>query len=328
MTSAGKHITVFAACLTGPVFQQEEANATHLCSNEFSLSSVCNLGDSSAYAGCFCEYEELHGFFWFPTCDWKTVTEDGDEILTTTVITSDSPETTSFAATTTSQSIPFQTSTIKPTTFQPTTFQPTTFQPTTFQPTTFQAPTNPLNCNTSNVIQNGELLCEGTLCEVNCDPGFAPHQLKASDNPFPKNVYCSDAENINIHCIPIQEICELDTLMFESDPRKTVNIVSRCPHDDILGGLVRHVSCESGYVLELTGNTFERLRCVCKLQHGWYICRRSDNFQADLGECVVAEPNFQNGFVSPEVIAEMSHKQHKFSYFLRSLYDTFWYENN
>lgn len=305
MNTAGKHITVFASCLTSPVFQQEEANVTHLCSNDMRSHSVCNLGDNSAYAGCFCDYEELHGFFWFPTCEWRTVTEDGNEMFTTTEITSESPETT------------------------PTT--PTTYQPTTHQPTTFQAPKNPLNCSTSNVIQNGELSCGSGLCDVNCEPGFAPHQLKSSRNAFPKTVYCSDVENIHVYCIPIDDICEIDTLMFESDQKKTVSIVSRSPHDNILGGWVRQVTCESGHVLELTGNQFERMRCVCKLENGWYICRRSDYFHAYLGECVVADSNdedFQNGVVSPEEIAGMSYKKHKFSYFLRSLYDTFWYENS
>ena len=119
------------------------------------------------------------------------------------------------------------------------------------------------------------------------------------------------------------------------------------PVDDVLGGLVYQVSCDPGYVLEFTGNQYEKMRCVCKFEQDGFGCRKSRYFESNLGLCV---PGYSNGGgdsngnssgenntdsgegidfqgLSPEELVEMNIKRHKFSFFMRSLYDTFWYGN-
>ena len=126
--------------------------------------------------------------------------------------------------------------------------------------------------------------------------------------------------------------------------------MSKPPVDDTLGGMVYQVSCDPGYVLEFTGNQFEKMRCVCKFEQDGFVCRKSRYFESNLGLCV---PGYSNGGggvdggsssnkenndtdsgqgidfldLSPEELVEMNIKRHKFSFFMRSLYDTFWYGN-
>ena len=117
--------------------------------------------------------------------------------------------------------------------------------------------------------------------------------------------------------------------------------MSKPPVGDMLGGLVYQVSCEPGHVLEFTGNQYEKMRCVCRFEHDGFVCSKSRYFGSNLGLCVPGYSNdggneenntdsgqgedFQD--LSPEEVFEMNVKRHKFSFFMRSLYDTFWYGN-
>ena len=123
--------------------------------------------------------------------------------------------------------------------------------------------------------------------------------------------------------------------------------MSKPPVDDVLGGLVYQVSCDPGYILEFTGNQYEKMRCVCKFEQDGFVCRKSRYFESNLGLCVQGysngggdsngnsnrENNTDSGEgidfqgLSPEELVEMNIKRHKFSFFMRSLYDTFWYGN-
>ena len=105
--------------------------------------------------GCFCHFEPGLSFFVIPTCTWENVDSNGDMITTTELATTEFPPTTT----------PFLT-------------YP---EETTLAPVT----NGEIDCHDSNLLPNGELVCDGTLCQIYCDPGFAPKQLVDSRALFP-----------------------------------------------------------------------------------------------------------------------------------------------
>ena len=161
---------VFAACLDNPDFSQTTVNTTELCSDRLFHNSVCNIGFEAEHdlVGCFCRFEPGTSFFVIPTCSWQNVDSNGDVITTTELVTTDS-----FPSTTT----PFLTYPEETTTNEFENTEPST----TFEPMT----NGDIDCNASNLLPHGELLCDGTLCQIFCDPGFAPKQLMTSGALIP-----------------------------------------------------------------------------------------------------------------------------------------------
>ena len=324
MGISSREIMVYASCLQNPNFTQNQPNATQLCTDELLHKSVCTIAEEE-FMGCFCIFEPGQSFFVIPKCSWRMVDEDGNEFSNTTTtetITTSLPETTSPILTYPEDS-------------------------TTIEPTTELITNGPVNCSAStNLVPNGELSCDGLVCQLFCDPGFAPKQLKNSRTFFPASIYCSDLEYMNIKCIPIQDICELDTYQYELDTKKSVSVMSKPPIDNTLGGVVYVVSCEVGSVLEFTGHQHQKMRCVCKHEKDGFICRKSHYFGSNLGLCVDGDGNsggfndygngggwdnsggFDNdwhGIDNDELGFTLAVKRLKFSNFLRSMYDAFWY---
>ena len=160
MSVTGREIMVFAACLNNPAFTQTKPNTTELCSDRLMHKSVCNIGVEAEHdlVGCFCHFDSATSFFVIPICVWKNVDTNGDVLTTTELVTTEFPTTTSIL-----------------------TYPEETTWSTTLAPVT----NGEIDCNASNFLPRGKLLCDGALCQIYCDPGFAPKQLVSSTAVVP-----------------------------------------------------------------------------------------------------------------------------------------------
>ena len=166
-----------------------------------------------------------------------------------------------------------------------TTTESTTNEPST---STFSSTTSLDNTCNSREIPNGYINCNKTTnyCQLSCDIGFAPIQTKCQ-SIFYSKIRCDRIASLDLRCIPIEEICHLEKSQYENDPSKHFFMVYKLPVGKFLGGVIYGVQCANKTdVFEFSGKNYEKLRCVCKIENGAFICRRSRNYGSDLGKCV------------------------------------------
>lgn len=130
---------------------------------------------------------------------------------------------------------------------------------------------------------------------------------------------------------------------YESDPLKQIRV--SYPNDKIPGlvdGIIYQISCQSDHVFEFSKVDHQKMRCYCERDDFRYTCKKNRSFGTNLGKCVPGESysedggdgqnggsqgggDFGGGFF--DTIFDntvLDEKRVKFSYFMRSLYDTFW----
>ena len=133
-----------------------------------------------------------------------------------------------------------------------------------------------------------------------------------------------------------------------ADPLVSLKIVEREADSwrNLLGGWVFHAECSDGFVFENTGSSYHKEKCICKYDDYEYSCSKSTHFHGNLGNCIaytgapttesnnstrpnnwwpINGPNGGNGGSSSEGNNWLDYKRVKFTSFMRSLYDTFWY---
>ena len=78
---------VLVQCFTAPNFTQIQPNITSLCTNNFLVNSVCDLGQNLV-ATCICEMtsDREDSFYVIPSCSWNVTAhnDQNDDIITTT----------------------------------------------------------------------------------------------------------------------------------------------------------------------------------------------------------------------------------------------------
>ena len=129
----------------------------------------------------------------------------------------------------------------------------------------------------------------------------------------------------------IPDSCFLDLSKYYSDPQKSIDIYT--PKSDFIEfdhGIVYKITCPKGYIFENEQRYHKkcrtrRMRCVCKENElGQTLCKKNAVFGRDLGRCISME-YFQNELVFSNQKPIFDLKRLKFSNFMRSLYDTFWF---
>ena len=325
----GYKYLVYAMCNEYPTFEIPVANASEHCSNGVINESCCEVQENM-YRKCICEYVE-QGPFVFPVCHWSTEcsvcsnSDICDDPLTSTPEISTS-----------------ETSTI---TTEISTTEEITTKTNPFSTMSYTWPKD-LECPELSQPKNGTIFCNSNFYECNllCDPGFVPWQLKfdvENNNDISSSTTCDgntgEWDNIlSDECLKIEEVCGLNLYSLTADPKVSLKIAEREADSwkHLLGGFVYHAECDDGFVFEGTGKKYHKEKCICRFDNFQYSCSKSEFFDSELlGSCVEGKDDSGNqGNNNNDNIGELAlgnnwldYKRVKFTSFMRSLYDTFWY---